>query len=414
MNNDFFEYQLSNGLKAIHRSINSPVGHCCIMIRTGTRNEHDDEHGLAHFIEHSLFKGTKNKSANTVLNRLDNLGGEINAYTTKEETCIYATFLINDFDAAFDLVADITFNATFPEKELEKEKTVIIDEIQAYRDSPAEEIYDRFEEILFTGHPLGHDILGTEESVKSFNSIKCRNFIQNNYSIDQMLFASIGNISTELVKKKVEKWFSKQDIKLKNASQIKIQNPENQAIHTHILQREVSQTHVIMGQKSYPLDHTLRPAMFLFNNMLGGPAMNSILNMAIRERKGYTYTIESHYASYSDTGLFHIYFGSENKAAEKCKTLVIKELKKLMQTPVADARLSVFKRQLLGQVAIARENSNALMLSAAKNYLFLNWIETFDSLKAKINAVTPEHIMQVANEVANVDELYTLTFKSSD
>lgn len=413
MTKDFKIWTLSNGLKAMHKKINSPVAHCCMMIKTGTRHEAENENGLAHFIEHCLFKGTETKSAHTVLNKLDNLGGEINAYTTKEETCIYATFLISDFDAAMDLVADITFKATFPEKEIQREKTVIIDEIHAYRDSPSEEIFDRFEEILFPNHPLGRDILGTEESVNQFNSSDCKRFLRRNYSIENIIFASIGNISDTEVNRKLEKWFQKHIIDNELHTSRNRMPFEAQTQLQHVMEREVSQTHVIMGQRAYPLTDKRRTPLFLLNNILGGPAMNSLLNMAIREKNGYTYTIESNYSSYSDTGLWHVYYGSDNKSADKCMHLVIKELRKLMNTPLSANKLAQAKKQLLGQVAIARDNGNALMLSAAKNQLFLGHADDFDTLQSKIEIITTQELMEVANDIFNPDQMITLTFKSA-
>jgi predicted Zn-dependent peptidase len=319
----FETHTLSNGIRLIHRPVNANVAHCGIILNTGSRDEQEDEWGIAHFIEHVVFKGTTKRKAYHILSRMEDVGGELNAYTTKEETCIYTTFLDKDYKRALELISDITFNSVFPEKELEKEKEVILDEINSYKDSPSELIFDDFEELLFKKDPIGRNILGTPKHIKAFKRDDILKFISNNYHTDQMVISSVGNIPFKKLVKMVEKYFGEIP---ENIRTEKRQKPNFYKPRTQTLIKNTYQRHCVLGNVAYDLNDDKRIPLSLLTNILGGPGMNSRLNLSLREKHGLAYNIESNYTPYVDTGVFSIYFGTDKGYLDKCLSLIDKEL----------------------------------------------------------------------------------------
>lgn len=403
-----FIKQLKNGLRVLYaHDDNSVVTHCALMIRAGTRDETQSKEGLAHFIEHTLFKGTKKRKSFHILNHLEVVGGELNAYTTKEETCLHASVMNQYLERAAELIADIAFNASFPEKELMKEKDVIIDEIHAYEDNPFEQIYDDFESQVFVGHPLGHPILGTAESVKKFKRADVISYISQHYHADEMVFAVSGNAGLEKVMLIAEKYFLTQRFKTKSKKRKKFS--EQKPVKT-ISKKTTNQIHHIIGCNAYSLLDKQRYAMILLNNILGGPGMNSKLNLNIREKYGYTYSIESGYHAYSDSGLFHIYFATDEKNFEKVRSLVEKELLKLTEQPMSERQFSLYKKQLIGQITMAQEQKLNLMLGMAKSLLYFKKILSLHEVAANIANITHKDFMSVAKEMLQMKKFSSLTY----
>lgn len=399
---------LNNGIKVVHLRTPSPVAYCCMMVNAGTRDELDYEHGIAHFIEHVIFKGTKRRKAYHIMNRLDDVGGELNAYTSKEETVVHATFLKEDYHRAVELLYDILFRSTFPEKELVKEKEVVLDEINSYKDSPSELIFDDFDELVYPDHPFGRNILGTKKHIRKFSRNDIKNFIQRNYNTDQMVFCSLGNIPMSRVVRLAERYFGAIPPNPRTHSR-------NPIIDTKPRSKEVNkrtyQKHCIVGCRAYSLEHPKRIAMHLLNNILGGPGQNSRLNMSLRERSGYAYNVESSYTPFSDTGLFSIYFATDKVNFHKSLDLLHYELEKVRSTKLGVQQLIKAKRQLIGQLAIASENSEALMLNIARSYLFFNAFEDLSVINKKIESIPASELQAIANDVMEPTKLSTLIFK---
>lgn len=403
---EFVIFELSNGLRVVHKQVNRPVAHCGLMINAGTRDELSDEHGLAHFIEHAIFKGTEKRRSFHILNRLDSVGGEIDAYTTKETTCFYGTFLTEYYDRAIELISDITINSVFPEAELEKEKEVVLDEINVYLDTPSDQIYDDFESQVFTSHPLGNGILGTADSVRSFTKSGIQKYIDRLYTAENVVFSSVGNISVAQLKRKLEKYFA----------QLKCGKPIQERTAFHNLSRNIIkvpkdtfQTHCILGKAAFNADQKKRLSLILLNNILGGPAMNSILNLKVREKYGYTYNIESNYSVYTDSGLFSIYLASDPKYMDRCITAVQTELKNLRLKKLSPNKLALAKQQLKGQLAISRESNNNIMLSYAKSLLVRNKIDSIETIHQKIDLLNASDLLEAAGDhlqEVDLDYLY--------
>ena len=404
----FENHTLNNGIRVVHGRTNSPVVYACLMINAGTRDELDNEHGMAHFIEHVLFKGTKKRRAYHIMSRLEDVGGELNAYTTKEETVIHSTFLKEDYHRAVELMFDISFQSTFPEKELLKEKAVVLDEINSYKDSPSELIFDDFEELLYPNHPFGRNILGTKKILKQFKSNNIFNFINRVYNTDQMVFCSIGNIPFSRAIKLADRYFgtATPNYRTVNRSIIEPALPSYKEVR-----KKTYQQHCMIGCRTYHLHHNNRIAMYLLNNVLGGPGQNSRLNLSMRERNGYAYTVESSYTPYSDTGVFSIYFGSDKENFSKSLDILYNELSLLRNKKLGIQQLTKAKRQLIGQLAIASENNEALMLNVARSHLFYNAVEDFKEVNSKIESITADDLLHVANENFLPEKLSTLIYK---
>ncbi len=405
---DLFIDTLDNGLRIVHQRTTGMVAHCGLLIDTGSRDELDQEHGSAHFIEHMLFKGTRKRKAYHILSRLDDVGGELNAYTTKEDTAIHASVLKEDYERAVELISDLIFNSTFPEKEIEKEKDVVIEEINSFLDNPAELIFDEFEEMVFAGQALGRNILGTSHSVRSFTHKSLSDFFRRNYNTRKMVFCSVGNIQDKSVLHLCEKYFghpaSGNIYKRKKLSW-------NYKSQERTVKKETNQNHCIIGNVSYRLKDKRRTGMFLLNNILGGQGLNSRLNLSLREKNGLAYNVESGYTSYTDTGIFSIYFGTENRNFAKSLSIVNSELAKLRTRPLGSLQFSKAKNQIKGYLARGFENHESLMLSLGKSMMVFNRIDTPEELYRKIDNITTSDLTGIAEEIFDPGSLSMLVYK---
>ena len=389
-------FVLKNGIRIIHQETKSPVSHFGVLINTGSRDEEANEQGIAHFIEHVIFKGTQKRRAFHILNRIEDVGGELNAYTTKEETAVYATFLSEYYQRSMELISDILINSTFPAKELEREKEVVIEEINSYKDNPSELIFDEFEEILFDGHPIARNILGTPELLKTFSKESILKFMDENYHTDQIVLSSVGNISMSKFIHLAEKFFGAipEKIRTKERSNLYNYQPEKR-----IVQKDTFQAHCIIGNIAPSIFSPNRMSMILLNNILGGSSMNSRLNMVLREQNGMAYNVESSYTGYFDTGEFSVYFGTDKENIDRALRLVNKEFRKIKEQPMGILQMSRAKKQLIGQLAISTENREDLMLSIGKSLLFFNRVDTLETIFRKIEQIDPKEILAIANEL---------------
>lgn len=405
---EFQIYSLKNGIRLVHHKTDGPIGHCGIIINTGSRDELESEHGIAHLIEHLIFKGTKKRKTYHILSRMDDVGGEINAYTTKEETCIYATFFNQYYARAIELMGDITFNSVYPEKEIKKEKGIILDEINSYKDTPSELIFDEFEEMLFDGNPIGRNILGEEKSLQQISRNHILKFILRNYSTDQMVISSVGNISMKKLVGYVERYFGNYESRKNNI----LRPHPNGYVQQHIIsEKSTYQAHCIIGNVAYSYTNEKRIGLHLLNNILGGPGLNSRLNLSLRERKAYAYNVDSSYHAFTDTGAFVIYFGTDKEHLNKCIRLVLNEFKLLQNHLLGHMQLKKAKQQLTGQLAISSENKENLMLSIGKSILLYNRVDTFGEIKEKIDRITAEDLCQIAGEILKPDKLSYLIYQ---
>ncbi len=393
---EFYTYTLPNGIRGIHRQVKSSVAHCGLVINAGTRDERSGEMGLAHFMEHSIFKGTERRKAYQVNCRLENLGGELNAFTTKEDTTIHATTLRADFSKAVELIADIAFRSTYPHKELEREKEVIYDEINTYKDSPSELIYDTFEELVFSGSELGHNILGLKRDIRRFTGDSIRAFAARCYTTDQMVFSSIGNISPKRIEAIAMRYFGDIPSSTRGFERVA---PSAMIPFDEALKRHTHQTHCMLGGRAYGISERKRLPLSLLINVLGGPCANSILNTVVRERHGLTYNIEASYIPYVDSGLVSIYFGADRQNTERVIELIDGELSKLCRQPLTPRQLSMAKKQFAAQVAISTESNEGYMLGVGKSYLVHNSVDTTEEVYRKVMSLTSSEIMDVANEI---------------
>lgn len=398
---------LPNGLRMIHLQIDSSVSYAGFAVQAGTRDEAEDEYGLAHFVEHMLFKGTDRRKSWHILNRMERVGGELNAYTTKEETFIYSVFMEEHFVRALDLLSDLVFHANFPETEIDKEREVILDELNSYKDDPAELIFDEFENILYDGHSLGHAILGTEASLRMFGPSSGRSFTDRYYQPENMVFFSMGRRPFGQVRKEVEKYVGGLADHVLHPVRRKptVYNP--QSIRK---KKETHQAHVLLGGRSYGLYDEKRIPFYLLNNMLGGPGMNSRLNVSLRERKGLVYTVESNVTSYTDTGVFSIYFGTDPKQVDKALSLVSKELKSLREKRLTDGQLAAAKKQLVGQFGVSSDNREGTFLNLGKSYLYYDRYDSLPEVIAQIEQVSGSDLLEVANEVLAPEALSRLIY----
>jgi len=403
--------ELKNGIRIVHKTTKSEVAHCGFAIKTGSRDEVIAENGITHFIEHAIFKGTKKRKAYHILNRIDNVGGEINAFTTKEKTCIYASFTKPHFERALELLTDILFNSTYPESELKKEKDVIIDEINSYLDSPYDQIYDEFEDLIFNNHPLGRNILGTVKSVKKIDRKKILEFIKENYNTNQIVFSVVGDISFSKLEKLCKKYLN--EIPEKSNNEIRLPFQNYQPIKKEI-KKDIYQTHCIIGNIAYGAHHKYKNGFILLNNILGGPAMNSRLNMGIREKYGFTYNIESSYTIFSDIGLFYLYMGTDQKHIKKSIKLANRELKILKEKRISPTQLQKAKQQLIGQITLAEENNCNVMLGMGKSMLLYDKIDNLKKIYRKINAIKQTELQDIANEVFDESQLSQLIYSAND
>ncbi|WP_289006449.1 pitrilysin family protein [uncultured Parabacteroides sp.] len=404
----YFSHILSNGLRMVHLPMESPVSYCGFAVNAGTRDEEANEFGLAHFVEHMMFKGTEKRKAWHILNRMENVGGELNAYTTKEETFVYSIFMEEHYQRALELLTDLIFHSQFPQQEIEKEVDVILDEINSYEDSPSELIFDEFENLLYDGHALGHNILGDEASLLTFNSESGRSFMRRFYAPENMVFFSMGRIDFNKIVKMAEGFLS--DIAFPVA-------PRNRIVPSAIepcvrkVHKDTHQAHVLIGSRAYSMHDEKRIPLFLLNNMLGGPGMNNRLNVSLREKHGLVYNVESNVTSYTDTGLASIYFGTDPKNMEKALRLVYKELDKLRDNSLSATQLAAAKKQVIGQLGVSGDNKEGLFLGLGKSFLHYNRYDTLPEVFARIEALTIKDIQEVANEVFAPERLFSLIYQ---
>ncbi len=403
----YSQHTLSNGIRLVHRLTCSQVAHCAITINVGSRDEQKGEEGIAHFIEHSLFKGTKKRKNFQILSRIDGVGGELNAFTTKEETCIYATFLNNYHERVLELFSDIVFSSTFPQKELDKEKIAVIDEINSYEDNPSELIFDQFDNIVFGNNGLGHYILGTPKQVKEFTTQKLTQFIQRAYSTDSIVISTIGEIDFERWVKLCEKYFGSIQTSSKTITRTP---PKNYKPKDKTIKRDTYQAHVIIGNVAYSYKNKKKITLSLLNNIIGGPAMNSRLNMKIREKYGFTYSIESNYTAYSDTGLFTVYAATDPKYIDKTIELIKNELDHYTKKEITPSGLKHAKQQLIGQLAIQYESNQNEVISMGKSILNFNRIDSLKVTNQEIEKITSEQIQEVANTIFQRDKYTQLKY----
>ena len=411
-------YTLDNGLRIIHLPSDSKVVYCGYQINAGTRNEEPGEEGLAHFCEHVTFKGTERRKAWHILNCLESVGGDLNAYTNKEGTVYYSAILKEHIARAVDLLSDIVFHSVYPQAEIDKEVEVICDEIESYNDSPAELIYDEFENILFKGSPLGHNILGTAEQVRRFTTEDALRFTQKLYRPDNAIFFAYGDIDFKKLVKLIGRALADSVGNKKSVSSVKSVGLENYpsvgeeiAGQTIVVQKNTHQAHVMIGTRAYDVNDDRRMPLYLLNNMLGGPGMNAKLNLALREHNGLVYTVESTMVSYGDTGTWSIYFGCDEHDVKRCLRLVRKELDKFMQKPLSNAQLKAAKKQIKGQIGVACDNRENFALDFGKSFLHYGWEKNVDRLYEQVDEITAAQIQAVAQDLFDKDRLTTLIFK---
>jgi len=427
-------YTLDNGLRIIHLPSDSKVVYCGYQINAGTRNEEPGEEGLAHFCEHVTFKGTERRKAWHILNCLESVGGDLNAYTNKEGTVYYSAILKEHIARAVDLLTDIVFHSVYPQAEIDKEVEVICDEIESYNDSPAELIYDEFENIIFKGSPLGHNILGTAEQVRSFKTEDALRFTRKLYRPDNAIFFAYGDIDFKKLVKLLKKSFLSEERRVKSEEttfgdrrERQFNSPEAQAQfniqhstfntqhsfegQTIVMQKNTHQAHVMIGTRAYDVNDSRRMPLYLLNNMLGGPGMNAKLNLALREHNGLVYTVESTMVAYGDTGVWSIYFGCDEHDVKRCLRLVRKELDKFMQKPLSEAQLKAAKKQIKGQIGVACDNRENFALDFGKSFLHYGWEKNVDRLYEQVDEIIAEQIQAVAQELFDKDRLTTLIFR---
>ncbi|MBR4871873.1 MAG: insulinase family protein [Alistipes sp.] len=392
---EFETYTLSNGIRGIHRQVRSGVAHCALVVNAGCRDELKGEYGIAHFAEHALFKGTERRRAYQVNCRLENLGGELNAYTTKEDTTLHATVLRRDFQRAVELIADVIFRSSFPDKELRKEREVIADEINSYKDSPSERIYDDFEDLIFRGSELGHNILGSKASIARFDSAALHRFVERTYTTDQMVFSSIGNFSVATARAVAERYLG--CVAPTERGFVRQQPLAYEPFDVH-LARHTHQAHGIIGTRGYSISDERRLPLALLVNILGGPSANSLLNIELREKRGLSYNVEATYTPYSDCGIVGIYFSSDHDNMSQCVELIEQKVAMLAKEVISPRRLAIAKRQFVAQMAISMESNEGYMLGAGKSYLLYKDIDTLEEAYKKVMGITAEQIMAVAED----------------
>jgi predicted Zn-dependent peptidase len=404
-------HELPNGIRVIFSPSPSRVAHLGVYINAGSRDELPDEHGIAHFIEHMAFKGTTHRKAYHILTRLDSVGGDLNAFTTKEHTCLYASFLSEYTTRAIELFSDIILHSTFPQKELSREKTIILDEINSYKDSPSESIFDDFEEMIYPNHPFGKNILGTPESLELITRPKILRFISRNYSAGETVIAYIGSIAFPKLVALLERFFSTMNGNnlTRERRSVGEYSPSKLTVN-----KDTHQTHVMLGTTAYPFTDPRKRPFQLINNMLGGPGSNSRLNLALRERRGYTYHVESNYQSYSDTGHFTIYMGTTAANPDATIHLALKELNNLRRAPLGTLQLHHAKKQLAGQIALAYESKVNEMLSIGRKHLYHLDTSPVEEIIAAVESITAAEILETANEILNPEQFSILIYQAQE
>ena len=405
------EYTLhtfSNGLRLAHKQTeNTQIAHCGVFINAGSRDEKETQIGLAHLLEHMLFKGTQKRNTNQVLNRLEVVGGDLNAFTTKDKTIVHASVVKDHFDRAIELLVDVTFNSSFPVKPLEREKRVICEEIDMYLDAPEERIFDEFQEMFYPGHPLGNNILGDKETILNFSQEDIRNFVQERYFANEIILVVVAPItfqkSLRVCKKHLE------PLELQEGTVLREPPADIEPFDT-VKANGFAQSHVLIGAPAYPMDHPDRAALMLLANMLGGPGLNSLLNLKLREKHAYTYSVECNYQSLTDSGFVTIYFGTDKKNINRGKKAVLRELENLRNKPLSPAMFKKYQTQFRGQLIMAEESNSSLMFVIGRSLLDLGYVESLEEVLDKIEEITPEQLQRVAQDVFNPSKLSFLTY----
>ncbi len=408
MSKEYELIELPNGMRVIHKQVtHTKIANVGLMLDIGSRDELPEEQGLAHFLEHMVFKGTRKRNSFHIIDRLESLGGELNAYTTKEKICFYSSLLDIHLEKAVELLADIAFNSTFPEKQIEKERKVILEEMAMYRDTPEDAIQDDFDELLFPNHQLGKNILGTEKAVKSFTQRDFKNFLKRNLNTEKIILSSVGNYPASKIKKLAEKYLK--PIPHKNHT------PERSWFTDYssaqdVVGKPISQAHFAMGMPSLSIKDRNRIPFFFLVNLLGGPSMNARLNLSLREKHGLVYSVDANYAPYLETGSFAIFFATDQKNLKKSQRIVMKEIENLKNRPLGNLQLQKAKNQIKGQMALSEENKSAIMLMMAKSQLDLNRIPNLNSVFKKIDSITSAQIQELARTYLPTEEMSSLTY----
>ena len=406
---DYQIHTLPGGFRLIYSRAQASVSYCGVVVNAGSRDELENEFGMAHFVEHMLFKGTEKRRSIHIINRLEHVGGDLNAFTSKEETVVYAAVLNEYLERAVELMADIVFHSQFPQAEIDKEVEVILDEIDSYNDTPSELIYDDFENILFSRHALGHLILGDAGRLQSFTTADAQRFVKRQYVPGQMVFFFSGDVPFKKVLRWVEKYFEMPETTVD--APLFRSAPNDYVPQTCVFEKDTHQTHVAIGNRAYDLYHADRMGMYLLNNILGGPGMSSLLNLSLREKRGLVYTVDSTYQPFTDTGEWCVYFGCDPDHADKCEELVYKELKKLRDNRLSEVVLHKYKLQLMGQMAIASENRENMAISLGKSCLRYGYVDDLSEVRRKIDAITAGQLLRIANEVFVPEQLTVLKYK---
>lgn len=432
MKMNYNTHTLANGLRIIHLPSAQPVVYCGYAVGAGTRDEElGREEGMAHFCEHITFKGTERRSSMQILGHLESVGGDLNAFTNKEETVYHAAVLKENIDRAVDLLTDIVFHSTYPQAEIDKEVEVIVDEIESYNDSPAELVYDLFENAVFGGHPLGHNILGTAEKLRRYTTADALRFTRRYYRPENSVFFAYGDVDFQKLVRLLER-ANAADAAAESVAAVSLP-PQQSAISdnsccgggkdtaaallpTYVAQHiehhmDTHLAHVMLGTRAYDVHDERRIALYLLNNILGGPGMTARLNVSLRERNALVYTVESMAQSYSDTGLWAVYFGCDPKNVKRCLRLIRRELDKVMQRPLSDAQLRAAKRQIRGQIGIACDSRESFALDFAKSYLHYGWKKDVTALCERIDALTAADLQRVAQDLFAEERLTTLVIK---
>lgn len=413
--NPFTTHTLPCGMRIICAPSPTQVVYCGIAVDAGTRDEQYHESGMAHFVEHMSFKGTHRRTARQIINRLESVGGDLNAYTGKEETVFYSSVLKQHLPKAIDLLVDITLNSTFLQEEMSKEVEVVIDEIESYNDQPCELIYDEFEEICFPSHPLGRNILGEADKLRELTSQHMHAFHQRMYRPERMVLFVYGDVEPEQVIRLTEKALANSNLSHPTYSLMplprKAPAPFHSAEAAIARKRDTHQAHVVIGARSFGGNDPRHLHLYLMNNLLGGPCMSSLLNLSLRERNGLVYTVESNATCYTDSGVWTTYFGCDSEDIRKCCRLVERELRKLTDKPLSQQKLNAARRQLKGQIAVSYDNFESLAISMAKRYLHYGSTQTMQQLFNRLDELTPDQLWETAQEVFSPQNLHTLIYK---
>jgi predicted Zn-dependent peptidase len=403
-----YTYTLSNGIRVVHQPMAREVVHCGLLIGAGSRDEQKQEHGLAHFLEHCLFKGTSHRKTFHILSRLDAVGGELNAFTAKEETWIHASVLKHHLERAIELMADISFHATFPAREIEKEKAVILDEINSYLDSPADMVFEEYDQLFFGSHPLGRSILGSESSLGKFRQSHLRHFRTRIMHPDHLVFTCAGPADPKKLQYYLEKHFGVHRLE---------RTPLRRRRHTpgpavsRTVQKDIHQVHYVLGFPAYAYPDAKRPALTLISNILGGPGLNNRLSLNVREKYGFAYHIDATYAPFTDAGIFSVYLGTDRQHLRRSQALIWKELDAFRKKKLSDKTLREAKLQLSGQIALSQDNGNSTMFNLGKSLLLFDRIDTLEEVYARIDAITATEILEVANEIFDQNKMVELVYE---